>query len=137
MTVFANPIAAEIDRRASQGQTTDQILRWYRSAYLDGDDDAADGIARVVAQRTGEITGPSLEDARAVLLAGLMGAVRQASESKRWDAVIRGYELLMQVAGVMYGSGDMIERLTREGYCVTVPPEIRGGSSDGSDRQVP
>lgn len=101
-----------------QLKTRGQITR-HLQTYHGLDRSVADSYWRAAVAQCREDFEGSLEDVRSWIANGLIKAIQGATDSERWDAVFKGYDLLARVQGVTYSHSDMIKELSSSGYSVT------------------
>ena len=101
-----------------QLKTRGQIVRHLQTYHGIGRELAGEYWRAAVAQCREDFEG-SLEDVRSWIANGLIQAIQGATDSERWEAVFKGYDLLARVQGVTYSYSDMIKELSSNGYSVT------------------
>jgi hypothetical protein len=106
-----------------QGRLRGQIARWARQRYKFEPSEVDRYWKAAVAECRADFDG-DLADLRAVIAAGLMQTIQDASESGRFEAAMKGWETLIKATGVGFSDSDMIRHLTREGYLVTVEQQL-------------
>lgn len=111
-------IVEQVYELLGQLRTRGQILRHLQTYHGIDRDVASDYWRAAVAQCRDDFDG-DLESVRSWIAYGLIKAIQGATDSERWEAVFKGYDLLARVQGVTYSHSDMIKELSSNGYSVT------------------